>query len=79
MKYIHLVYPVGPNAIQQLKEAEFTLGVYDSEALATQERDEFIRDIGDGLTIQDFDIIRLPVHTSANAFSGLNVFKIYAA
>ena len=78
MKYIHIVYPIGPNAIQQLEEAEFTLGVYDSEAMATQERDEFIRDIGD-LTIQDFDIIRLPVHTSANAFSGLDVFKIYAA
>lgn len=78
MKYVHVVYPVGLNAIQQLKEAEFTLGVYESEALAIQERNEFIRDIGDGLTVQDFDIIRMPVHTEASAFSGLKSLFIYA-
>jgi len=78
MKQVYIVYPVGPKAIQHLENAEFILGVYESVTVAIRERDEFIRDIDNTLTADDFNIVQMPVHSEASAFSGLQCMPIFA-
>ena len=78
MKQVYIVYPVGPKAIQHLNNAEFILGVYESVTVAIKERDEFIRDIDNTLTADDFNIVQMPVHSEASAFSGLQCVPIFA-
>ena len=78
MKQVYIVYPVGPKAIQHLESAEFIMGVYESVTVAIKERDEFIRGIDSTLTADDFNVVQMPVHSEASAFSGLQCMPIFA-
>ena len=57
-------------ALEQSKaEGGNTMGLYSELGLAETARDEYINDIDDGLTKEDFIIYRMPIETSRESIN----------
>ena len=69
-EYIHLLMLRPDAALEQSKaEGGNTMGLYSELGLAEAARDEYINDIDDGLTKDDFIIYRMPIKTSRESIN----------
>ena len=69
-EFVHLLMLRPDAALEQSKaEGGNTMGLYSELGLAETARDEYINDIDDGLTKEDFIIYRMPIETSRESIN----------
>ena len=69
-EFVYLLMLRPDAALEQSKaEGGNTMGLYSEQGLAETARDEYINDIDDGLTKEDFIIYRMPIETSRESIN----------